>query len=198
MVSIRKISIVLVAVVVLSAGSITGAFANYLAATDHVSHLVSIYDADTGVLHQQINTIALGATLAHPLYSAFGAGDDLLVNDYINGRILNFAKGAGDTWNTTPTVVTALPGLPAGIDVGADYDYPWGSIDFRGYPAWVARMLNGKDRQYLWYKDFMCRHNDGANCMFADGHVRWYKSGSFQSSMFTKNAHEDKWTGARW
>ena len=127
MVSIRKISIVLVALVVLATGSITGASANYLAVTDHVSHLVSIYDADTGILHQQINTIALGASLAHPLYSAFGTGDDLLVNDYINGRILNFAKGAGDTWNTTPTVVTALPGNPAGIDVGADGTIYWSS-----------------------------------------------------------------------
>ena len=121
-------------------------------------------------------------------------------------EVFNYIPGAAEVmptpyniikYTTRTVLLMDAAVLPTGY-WGDWQEYPWGTCDFRGYPAWVARMLNGKDRQYLWYKDLMCRHNGGANCMFADGHVRWYKSGSFQSSMFTKDAQEDKWTGARW
>ncbi|MFH0797430.1 MAG: DUF1559 domain-containing protein [Candidatus Omnitrophota bacterium] len=64
-------------------------------------------------------------------------------------------------------------------------------IDY-GYetPARWADFYNLQQPLYdglIWGPLFV-RHNAGANCAFADGHVSWVKSGSFTSGMFTMAA----------
>ena len=73
-----------------------------------------------------------------------------------------------------------------------DYDN-CGDLQYGGAPADHVAIVNHvpvaskkiQATRDAEYKNF-CRHNDGSDCGFVDGHVKYVKSGAFTVAMFTK------------